>query len=290
MNTRPILLIIDPALNSPCTEALNCILEIMGEFKNNLQFAFSHCEYVCPFLNKIKLKDCIRNKNIGAVICLGSIANVTDQFPFVQEFIADLEAYLFEKNTPFFGICFGHQIFAEIHGFKVHFLKKRHLVPMGKHHIFRMFEVIHPKLSLLATKFQAQDYFSENKIDLSFKYTIKETINWNKNQWNLLSTHRDWTLTAVENRVKEHIKNYAAKNIISQARHEQEVWESRIASDVVLAGSSQSCEFEALVHSSKPFYTVQTHPETRHESRDGYLLLKNFIYTSSLLLTRCSSQ
>ena len=282
---KSIILIIDPGLKNPCVEAVNCISKIVGELKESSDFAFSHVEYVSLFLNNIRLKDFIQNKNIGAVVCLGSIANMTDKLSYVDNLISDLERTIFKNNTPFFGICFSHQMFAASQGFKVDFLKDAHKYYKGKHHLFREFQILHPKLSLLATKFEATDYFSENKIDLEFKNAVQVTKNWGKEQWDILSSARDWILTALENRVKLHITNNTAKSIVSHARHEQEIWEREAScfSEVDLAGKSDLCAFEALVHNCKPIFTVQTHPETGHELCGGYLLLKNFIYMASII-------
>lgn len=282
---KPIVLIIDPALQKPCNEAINCISKIMGELKKSPQFVFTHFEYVSPYLNNINLENFIRDKEVGAVICLGSVANVTDQLPFVDELSKFLEKNIFNKNIPFFGICFSHQMFAAMHGFKVDFLKNAHKIKFRKHHQFRKIQIIHPKLGLLSTSFNSQDYFSDNKIDLEFKKIINDTKNWTKEQWDVLLTTRDWVLTPQENRIKEFIKNNTYEDIISHARHEQEVWNrnSFFVPEVVCAGESQDCAYEALVHSCKPIFTVQTHPETAHEEGGGYLLLKNFIYMAALL-------
>lgn len=285
MKTKPIVLIIDPALNHPCLEATNCLSKIVGELRESSQFAFSHCEYVSPFLNKLELKNFVTDKNIGAVVCLGSVVNVTDDFPQLQAFMNDVQNEILKRHIPFFGICFSHQLLASLHGYKVNFLKQRFFIPGRRHHAFREFQIIHPKLAILATDFSSNDYFSDNYKDLEFKNAIYSTRKWNKIDWERLLTDRPWILTPNESRILEHIRCKTVKKITSHARHEQEVWEkhSHYATDVVLAGTSDLCSYEALVHHDAPFFTLQTHPETKHESNSGYLLLKNFLYMASLL-------
>ena len=291
MTMKPTLLVIDPALSAPCLEALNCISKIVGELKNSSKFNFTHVEYFSPFLNKIRLENFLKNKKIGAVICLGSFANMTDESPFVHQLAQDAEKYIFQKNIPFFGICFSHQMFANIHGFHVNYLKERHLVPGRKYHLFREVRILHPKLALLGTKMESSDYFSENQLDLNFKELISLTQNWKKKQWDILSTERKRTLTPFENRLKEHIKNHTSKSIVSHARHEQEVWGTKkeASLEVALAATSSLCTYEALVHCQKPIFSIQTHPETHHATGGGYLLIKNFIYMASIIYTEFNS-
>ena len=282
----PILLIIDPGLVAPCLEAVNCISKIMGEFSNKPEFAFHHVEYFSPILNKKRLKDFVHNKIIGAVICLGSLANVTDNLPSVQNLITDIKEYIFKPHIPFFGICFSHQMFASMSGYKVFYLKERLKIQQGKHHGFRELTLVHPKFLLLATNLKSVDYFSNNLSDMNFKEFIKKTNDWGQKQWEILATPRPWILTPFEHRLNEHIKLNTSKSIVSHARHEQEVWEKESSSDneIVLAGTSPTCVYEALVHCQKPFFSLQTHPETSHQSFGGYRIIKNFIYMSSLML------
>ncbi len=284
---EPILLIIDPGIEKPCLDAINCILKIAGDLSCSPLFRFHHVEYFSPTLNKMRLNDFARNKNIRAVICLGSLANVTDQFQWVEHLISDLKQIIFEKNCPFFGICFSHQMMASMSGYKVYYLKERHKIKHGKYHSFREFSILHPKFALLATNMKHDDYFSDNHLDLYFREFLLKTVNWDQKHWDFISYAPEWQLTSFEFRLKKHIENNTSKSIISHARHEQEVWHQDVSEnqqDVVLAATSPFCLYEALVHVKKPLFSTQTHPETLHGSLGGHLLIKNFIYMASLLL------
>ncbi|MBX9704421.1 MAG: hypothetical protein K2X39_09740, partial [Silvanigrellaceae bacterium] len=96
-----------------------------------------------------------------------------------------------------------------------------------------------------------------------------------------------WKLTNQEYQLLEHIQNLCAKKILSHARHEQEVHQAPCKNTfgVASAGKSAGCQYDAFVHLEHPIFTFQSHPETYHEKQDGHLLIKNFIYFSSLLLS-----
>jgi GMP synthase-like glutamine amidotransferase len=268
------LLLIDPAMKSPAIEAVNCVASIMSEFRLEKKFSFTHFEYFCPYLNKTSLASFIANKNIGACICLGSHANVTENHPFVESLTQDLNDHILLKNIPFLGICFSHQLIAHIHEYEVGFLKNRDQIPSGKHHHFRQFEISHPKLAILATTMKPEDYFSDTPLNIYFQSIIQHTKNWNQRQWEQIQQ---------EEFIQKFIDQFTLKQITAQARHEQEILKLKGNNSLLVkAATSMICEFEAFVHSEKPIYSFQTHLETDHPDKNGYLILKNFIYTSSL--------
>lgn len=62
---------------------------------------------------------------------------------------------------------------------------------------------------------------------------------------------------------------------ISKAKHEQEV--KSIPAELELGGSSINCNVEILIHKTLPAFSVQSHPEELHDSKDGYYLIQNVI-------------
>jgi GMP synthase-like glutamine amidotransferase len=65
------------------------------------------------------------------------------------------------------------------------------------------------------------------------------------------------------------------KKFTSKARHEQEV--RNFSNDFFELGcKSQSCGVEGLVHKAFPSFSIQSHPEEFHESKEGWDFLKNF--------------
>lgn len=285
-SSHSILLVIDPAMRSPAIEALNCVLRIVADFRLQPQFKIHHVEYFCPYLNQMSLSEFIADKKIASCICLGSHANVTDNHDFVQTLGQDLDKHIFSKQIPFLGICFSHQLLAHMNGFLVGYLKKRNEIPHGKHHHFREFDILHPKLSLLAIKMKENDYFSDNPLDLNFKKCIHITKNWDSTEWNSIDKKINPTLSGQDSFVENFLETNALKKINAHARHEQEILMSTKtgSSSLISAATSNICEFEALVDLKKPFYSFQTHLETKSPRHDGYVILKNFIYFSSEVL------
>jgi GMP synthase-like glutamine amidotransferase len=66
-----------------------------------------------------------------------------------------------------------------------------------------------------------------------------------------------------------------ASSFISHAKHEQEV--KSIPEELELTCTSEHCQIEGLVHKVYPAFSLQTHPEDFHESREGWNLIKKFI-------------
>lgn len=283
--SNPILLVIDPAMRSPAIEALNCVLRIVADFRFQPGFFFHQVEYFCPYLNQMSLSEFIGDKNIGACICLGSQANVTDQHHFVQTLEQDLKRHVFSKQIPFLGICFSHQLLAYMNGFQVGYLKNRNQIPQGKHNHVREFDIIHPKLSLLAVAMHKKDYFSGSLVDLNFKKSIQITQGWEPEKWDRIQKTPSHFLSYQENFVKNFLGQHTLKKISAHARHEQEVLTpSAQSSFLIRAATSSVCEFESLVDLKNPFYSFQTHLEIKCPQDEGTMILKNFIYFSNEVL------
>lgn len=75
-------------------------------------------------------------------------------------------------------------------------------------------------------------------------------------------------------RLREFLPNQT--NFISMAKHEQEV-KNINKSIFEITCRSKKCEVEGLSHKFYPVFSFQSHLEEPHESKDGWLLIKNFI-------------
>ena len=63
---------------------------------------------------------------------------------------------------------------------------------------------------------------------------------------------------------------------ISKAKHEQEV--KNIPNEhLELTITSEHCKIEGLTHKIYPAFSIQTHPEEFHESKQGWIFMKKFI-------------
>jgi GMP synthase-like glutamine amidotransferase len=66
-----------------------------------------------------------------------------------------------------------------------------------------------------------------------------------------------------------------ANSFISHAKHEQEV--KNIPDELELICTSENCKVEGLAHKTYPAFSLQTHPEDFHESKEGWNLISRFI-------------
>ena len=183
----------------------------------------SYIEVLFPSYSNQTLKEYSKtitenNKRLIGVISLGSYANVTENLDWVNTLGQDLKNFVIEKNIPFLGICFSHQLFAWIYGARVDFVEERENLPEKKYNEFRKIKVLDPKL--------------------------KSIIETNE--------------------------------FISKAKHEQEV--KNIPNEhLELTITSEHCKIEGLTHKIYPAFSIQTHPEEFHESKQGWIFMKKFI-------------
>ena len=219
-----ILLIIDPFLSEPATDAINLISKIHFEILSSKGDFSSRIEVFFPSKEKRTLREFLNNKvnentEIQTVISLGSYAHITENLDWVQNLGIDLKEMVIEKNIPFLGICFSHQLFASVYGSRVDFIENRDKLPEKKYNEFRKIFTNHPLLiSLLNGK----------------------------------------------------------KEFISKAQQEQEVKDyNPILLDCI--AFSDSCRIEFLKHKYFPAFSIQSHLEKEHPSKDGFYLLKNLL-------------
>ncbi|MBK8394410.1 MAG: gamma-glutamyl-gamma-aminobutyrate hydrolase family protein [Leptospiraceae bacterium] len=221
-----ILLIIDPFLKQPSSDGINVISKLHFEVLQESKNLNSYIEVFFPSHPDTDktLKDYFlhldrNNKRIIGVISLGSYANITENYDWVVEFGKDLKEHVIEKNIPFLGICFSHQLFAWIYGATIDYVENRENIPGKKYNEFREISVLHPRIK-----------------------SIIGNIN----------------------------------SFISKSKHEQEV-KSIVPEFLEVTCTSKNCKIEGLIHKSYPSFSIQSHPEEFHESRDGWKFVKNFI-------------
>jgi len=210
-------------MKEPSSEAMNVISYLHAKIQKEMNSVDSYIEVFFPSHSKQTLKEYLktideREKRLIGVISLGSYANVTENLEWVNILGDDLKNCVIEKNIPFLGICFSHQLFAWMYGATVDFVEEREKLPERKYNEFRKIEVLDSKL--------------------------KSIIGTNE--------------------------------FISKAKHEQEV--KNIPNEhLELTSTSEHCKIEGLTHKIYPAFSVQTHPEEFHDSRQGWIFMKKFI-------------
>lgn len=277
-----VFLIIDPAGCAPEVHGLNDILKIHQYFSNSNDYAVDNIELVFPNLCRQRLCDHVAGRHIAGLICLGSVANITEKLDWVQTLAKDLMILMQNRRVPVLGVCFTHQLLADAFGGKVDFLKRRLEVPYSKHKTARESEIVSLKMRLLFAHISIHDHFSQSAIDNEYGIILRETLTWNSSQWNRLvcfATDADWHLTSEERRVAHFINTHCPQRYWMQVAHEQEVHDSGA---LVVASRSQTCTIDGLVHPQLPVFSVQGHPERRHVTGDGLRFIANFIRLSSV--------
>lgn len=154
VSIQNIFLIIDPFLKQPSNDAINVISNLYAEIQKENNSVDSYLEVFFPSHSETSLKvymDTLRmrGKQVIGVISLGSYTNVTENVEWVNFFGRDLKERVIEKNIPFLGICFSHQLFGWIYGANVDFVSNRENIPGGKYNEFREITIHHPRLKTI---------------------------------------------------------------------------------------------------------------------------------------------
>ncbi|MEN9826579.1 MAG: hypothetical protein RI953_2324 [Pseudomonadota bacterium] len=282
------ILIIDPAKNEPETVAYNRISLLFGELAEHPEFSLRSLQFRCPALSsEDPLATAFELDNLAGVFGLGSTANVTENPAWLPEMKQLLTRHVFDAHIPFMGICFSHQMLGNMHEAQVDFIDNRHELPTRRYQVPRGKQVTSPKMALLAATLEDRDYFSGNTRDLGFCEAVRTTFDWTAAEWEQVfsATPKQAAMLPKFARVRKTIQSLWPKEFWSHTWHEQEVKRPKSNWDLHVAMTSPECEVDALVHPGKPIYSVQSHPETPHPTRDGDRLLKNFIYMCHLLNT-----
>lgn len=287
MKRRLDLLLIDPAATEPETVAYNTVLRIFGELAAYPDFSLRSVVIKCPAMSTDDpLANAFRESEYAGVVSLGSTANVTES----PKWLSTMRTLIFDKvfapRIPFLGICFSHQMLADMYDARVDFIDNRHEIPTRLYQVPRTTRVTDPKMALLAAELKENDYFSGNKTDSLFREATLETNTWRKSDWQRLfgSPRQDLVVDTPKNRrIKNAILNLWPQEFWSHTWHEQEVKKPKGQWDLEVAMTCPECEVDALVHAEHPIYSVQCHPETPHPSKHGDRLIKNFLYMCHIL-------
>lgn len=280
------ILIIDPAAHEPETAAYNRILMLFGELAEHREFSLRSVVIKCPALSKDDpLESAFHEHKFSGVFGLGSTANVPDNPDWLSTMRELIVHNIFDKHIPFLGICFSHQLLGDLHHAKIDFIDNRHELPTRRFQVPRGKQVTSPKMALLAATLKDGDYFSGNRKDQSFREAALLTRHWTEKEWaQVFSSHSEQRpLQPLHHRIRKSIESLWPEEFWSHTWHEQEVKKPARQWDLHIAMTSPECEVDALVHPSKPIYSVQSHPETPHPTRDGDRLLKNFMYMCHLM-------
>lgn len=283
------ILIVDPAKNEPETAAYNRISMLFGELAQHSEFSLRSIIIKCPALStEDLLSAAFDDHKYAGVFGLGSTANVTENPPWLSSMKEVLTEKVFNQGIPFLGICFSHQMLGEMHNANVDFIDNRHELPTRRYQVPRGKQVTSPKMALLAATLSESDYFGATKKDIAFREAVRTTARWSAADWATVfdGEASKKALLPLHVRVRRTVESLWPKEFWSHTWHEQEVKKPTENFDLHIAMTSPECEVDALIHPSKPIYSVQSHPETPHPSRDGDRLIKNFIYMCHILNSR----
>lgn len=140
------ILVIDPFLKEPASEALDT-LNFLLSLAVKQTGTSAHLEIFFPLQGKYSLGERLKTRNpkmgtIRGVISLGSYAHITDNLGWVKDLGEDLREKIIEKGIPYFGICFSHQLLADIYGGKVDYIENRDVLPEKKYNEFREIQTV----------------------------------------------------------------------------------------------------------------------------------------------------
>jgi GMP synthase-like glutamine amidotransferase len=278
MTNRRRFVIIDPGMRQPENTTYNIVSNWVADFRAIPEFFIHSVQFVISHFCKTRLRDVVQNEEVVGILSLGSFANITDHLDWVETLQGDLQPLLFEQGVPFLGVCFSHQLLAHMGNNPVGFLHKRHEVPNGKRVGFRTTQLNHPKFAALWATLDGSDLASGNRTDLEYREVLKAVRHWPIARWDLLRDEKNRDrLTAAELRVQTFLRENSPDSYIARVAHEQEVL-SLTNPEFRACAQSPECDIDALFHESLPLFSLQSHPETYHESGDGWRLIRNFIY------------
>ena len=113
------VIVVDPAAHTPETDCFNHISRL------SLVRTSYHLPGICGLatLDLANRRAAAGHMKIAGIIVLGSASSVHDQLPWQLELVSWLRPHI-ERGVPFFGICFGHQLLAHMHGAAVGFVRQ----------------------------------------------------------------------------------------------------------------------------------------------------------------------
>lgn len=282
MSPKRRLILVDPGMKKPENTTYNLLSNWIADFRSIPDFSIHSVQFAVSFLCNTRLKTVVGNDDVAGIISLGSAANITEHRDWVATLQSDLQPLVFDKQIPFLGICFSHQLLAHMGGNPVGFLHNRAEVANGEHSGFRRSNLVHPKFAALWARLSDSDFASGNRVDMEYREVLKAVRQWTAPQWSFVFAEENHSkLTEAQLRVKSFVREVSPTSYTARVAHEQEVLEITNP-DFHTSASSPECEIDALLHSKLPLFSLQSHPETYHESGDGWRLLRNFVYFAGL--------
>jgi GMP synthase-like glutamine amidotransferase len=289
MNARD-LLVIDPCMTTAESDAYGLLSDIVDELATHLpKFTIRRLKFCLPVRGARTLESLLAEGGTpGAVVSLGSYANLSDTHAWVPPLLAPLEDGLLARGVPFFGICFSHQLLAHARGAGVRYVRDRFQRKV-KWEGAREIHVSDPRLRLLLARVELADLSARTERARAFAEVVGLTRAWDVRQWRCVWNTPVGHLSRPESRVRAFVEEACSPSFLSWARHEQEVatigglGRGPLAfgpeQDAFhVAATSPHCAIEALVHARHPAYTFQSHPEVALASpHDGRLVLRNFL-------------
>ncbi len=282
-----VLLVVDPALNTPEASVYNTFQALVEETA-----CWEHCEplrvrFWLPALGEhrswaefLEQSD-FEESDIGACVSLGSYAHLDQEqshgFSWFAQFDQLLFSVLAPRKVPFLGICFAHQFLAARWGWKLGFVPDPQYAGMGKYDCEpRRVQVTAAQLHILLAEVSCDQ--------------------WNRNSPEATQVRRAWaalrngeiSAAGLRQPLLPKERDFAAvlgrtpSSFWAYARHEQRVEAAPNAAGenpLMIAGVSGAHRYDALVHCDLPWFTVQTHPE-KPLTLSSKLLLRNFLLMS----------
>lgn len=309
MTTRKrVVLVVDPALMSSETEAYNNFEDIAEDIRSYNGCADFGLRFWLPNLGGNESFDHVfrsvgmRNGEVVGCVSLGSYAHVTEErhHPWMAEIEKLLFSLLAPRRLPFFGICFAHQYLAWRAGWEaVAFHDAGRSVVRRYVQGERKVLVTDPRFTLLLlqncvgqwnacagpTQVVRWAYDQLRKGGLSGPVFERPQGRMEWGTLNLLSETEGYFVADARHyqivRPRESCSSSREEATYQFGPAQRKVWGSEtLVSSVLSAGygvepSGVRFEHDALVHSSLPWYTVQTHPE-RPLTESSRRLLRNF--------------
>lgn len=279
--TEPAVVVIDPGVQSPSVETYNLVSRLAHEVAASAEASFSCVQICAPILSGGTLAEIASRGPIGAVISLGSHAHVTEASSWADALRADLKRWVVDAGVPFLGICYSHQLLGDLFGNPVGYLRNSHKYRFGKFYGYRSSELVSPRLRALFARVQSRDLLLGNAAGLAAIDAFRSLRSLPEADARKLLGFPAWKLTAAEARLMRFIEERCPREFTAHARHMQEVYGLRCG-ELSCGARSEACGMDALVHRSKPIFSLQAHPETFHTSRDGERLIRNFLWMSLL--------
>jgi GMP synthase-like glutamine amidotransferase len=284
-----IVLVIDPAVHTPEAEAYNNFATIVDEVNGFDGLPTLSLRFWLPARgNHTSLEHLLKShpevsQDLVGCVSLGSAANITDE-P-IHRWIADYERFVegqvLGRGLPFLGICFAHQFVAVRDGALVDYASDPRFAGMRFHvEGKRQVRVTSFKMRLLLNQLGAAEWNRCTARSQDFRDVLAGMAS------GVLSEDKiESPVSRLEHKARQ-LAEMSPAVFEAWARHWQIVHRIR---DGVGAGplagrhgfikamGSDQYPLDGLVHPSRPWFSVQTHPERPMTETSRRLLLNFFL-------------